>query len=188
VGDNAAYTADGFTSRRRRPTRTAHAAAFVKQILLDATSTPPGKGTAPKKLEKFQTGVYSCDVLRRILSTLQIPLMSSLTDRSELVGFFSYSREDDGTQKKLSALRERIEEETSALLGRTHKTFRMWQDVEAIEHGAQWQEKIKSAIAESVFFIPIITPRAVRSEQCKSELFWFLDREKEARSISPPVK
>src|SRR5262249_27006480 len=38
---------------------------------------------------------------------------------------------------------------------------------------------IKKGIAESVFFIPIITPTAVRSSYCKFEFQSFLAREKE---------
>src|SRR5262245_16284015 len=42
-----------------------------------------------------------------------------------------------------------------------------------------WEEEIKSAIAKSAFFIPIITPTAVRSYHCKFEFDSFLAREKE---------
>src|SRR5262249_31559524 len=42
-----------------------------------------------------------------------------------------------------------------------------------------WEDEIRSAIAESVFFIPIITPTAVRSHHCKFEFDSFLAREKE---------
>src|SRR5262249_55921928 len=46
-------------------------------------------------------------------------------------------------------------------------------------HGELWEDRIKTAIAESVFFIPIITPTAVRSYHCKFEFDSFLAREKE---------
>ena len=106
--------------------------------------------------------------------------MSSLADAPDLVGFFSYSREDDeGSGGKLSKLRERIQEELRLQLGRTMKDFRLWQDKVAIAHGGLWEDRIKSAIAESVFFIPIITPTAVVSPYCKFEFDSFLAREKE---------
>jgi hypothetical protein len=106
--------------------------------------------------------------------------MSSLADASDLVGFFSYSREDDtGSGGKLSKLRERIQEELRGQLGRTKRDFRLWQDKTAIAHGELWEDRIKTAIAESVFFIPIITPTAVRSYHCKFEFDSFLAREKE---------
>jgi TIR domain len=110
--------------------------------------------------------------------------MSSLADAPDLVGFFSYSREDDeDSGGKLSKLRERIQAELRVQLGRTRKDFRLWQDKVAIAHGELWEDTIKKGISESVFFIPIITPTAVRSSYCKFEFESFLAREKElARS------
>jgi len=104
--------------------------------------------------------------------------MSSLAEAPDLVGFFSYSREDDeDSGGKLSKLRERIQAELRGQLGRAN--FRLWQDKTAIAHGKLWEEEIKSAIAQSVFFIPIITPTAVRSRHWKFEFDSFLAREKE---------
>src|SRR5262245_12026288 len=106
--------------------------------------------------------------------------MSSLADASDLVGFFSYSREDDeDSGGKLSKLRERIQAELRGQIGRTKRDFRLWQDKTAIAHGELWEDRIKTAIAESAFFIPIITPTAVRSYHCKFEFDAFLAREKE---------
>jgi cobaltochelatase CobT len=106
--------------------------------------------------------------------------MASLADAPDLVGFFSYSREDDeGSGGRLSKLRERIQEELRGQLGRTKRDFRLWQDKTAIAHGKLWEDEIESAIAEAAFFIPIITPTAVRSHHCKFEFDSFLAREKE---------
>jgi len=106
--------------------------------------------------------------------------MSSLADRRELVGFFSYSREDDeGSNGALTKLRERIWRELRAQLGRTRGDFRLWQDIAAIPEGRLWEEEIELAIAESVFFIPIITPTTIRSQHCKREFELFLKREAE---------
>src|SRR5262249_39560658 len=106
--------------------------------------------------------------------------MSSLVDAADLVGFFSYSREDDeGSGGRLSKLRERIQEELRLQLGRTKRDFKLWQDKVAIAHGELWEDTIKKGISESVFFIPIITPTAVRSSYCKFEFESFLAREKE---------
>jgi cyclophilin family peptidyl-prolyl cis-trans isomerase len=106
--------------------------------------------------------------------------MSRLSELPELVGFFSYSREDDeDSYGALSALRERIQRELRAQLGRSTKTFRLWQDKEAIASGKLWEAEIKIGIWESVFFIPIITPTVVNSPYCKFELDAFLARENE---------
>jgi TIR domain len=97
--------------------------------------------------------------------------MSSLADLPELIGFFSYSREDDeGSHGALSTLRERIQHELRAQLGRSFKNFRLWQDKEAIPSGTLWESEIKNAVAQSVFFIPIITPTVVASPYCRFEL------------------
>ncbi len=98
--------------------------------------------------------------------------MSSLADLPELIGFFSYSRQDDEDSKAtLSELRDRIERELRGQLGRSKSNFRLWQDKEAISPGRLWEAEIKSAIGQSIFFIPIVTPTAVNSSQCKIE-FW----------------
>jgi hypothetical protein len=104
--------------------------------------------------------------------------MLSLADLPELVGFFSYSRDDDeGSMGALSSLRDAIQRELSAQLGRTKKNFRLWQDREAIAPGKLWETQIKTAIEQSVFFIPIVTPRTVKSSYCKHEFEAFLARE-----------
>jgi hypothetical protein len=106
--------------------------------------------------------------------------MASLADVPDLVGFFSYSRDDDDdSDGALSKLRERVQAGLRGHLGRTKRDFRLWQDKTAIVHGELWEDRIRTAIAESVFFIPIITPTAVRSHHCKFEFESFLAREKE---------
>jgi formylglycine-generating enzyme required for sulfatase activity len=103
--------------------------------------------------------------------------MSSLADLPDLVGFFSYSRSDDkNSVGALSLLRERISMELRLQLGRE---LRLWQDKEAIPFGALWADEIKKAIAESAFFIPIVSPSAVNSRHCRMEFEGFLAREAE---------
>src|SRR5215813_624880 len=102
--------------------------------------------------------------------------MSSLADLPELVGFFSYSRKDDeDSDGALSRLRDRIQKELRLQLGRN---FRLWQDTAAIPDGALWEQEIRQAIAESVFFIPIVTPTSVGSMHCRQEFDAFLARER----------
>ncbi len=105
--------------------------------------------------------------------------MNSLADLPELVGFFSYSRDDDeGSQGALSALRDAIQRELGAQLGRNRQNFRLWQDRAAIAPGRLWESEIKEAIAQSAFFIPMITPRVILSSHCRLEFKSFLAREK----------
>jgi hypothetical protein len=106
--------------------------------------------------------------------------MSALADIPEIIGFFSYSREDDlGSRGALSALRDAIQNELSAQLGRSQTDFRVWQDKAAISLGTLWEKEIAQGINQSVFFIPIITPRALRSHHCAFEFESFLAREAE---------
>jgi serine/threonine protein kinase len=106
--------------------------------------------------------------------------MSTLAELPELVGFFSYSREDDEAFRGgLSTLREGIYRELSAQLGRSKMSFRLWQDQAAIAPGKLWESEIKAAVDQALFFIPIVTPRAVKSNYCQFELEAFLAREKE---------
>jgi hypothetical protein len=102
--------------------------------------------------------------------------MSSLANQTELVGFFSYSRRDDQhSQGALSKLRSQIYNELRLQLG---FDFRLWQDTVAIQDGALWEDAIKHAISEAVFFIPIVTPSSVGSKHCRLEFEAFLEREK----------
>jgi WD40 repeat protein len=107
--------------------------------------------------------------------------MSSLDGYfSSLVGFFSYSRDDDtGSKGALSALRDAIQWELSGQLGRSIRNFKIWQDKAAIPVGTEWEEQIRLGISQSVFFVPIITPRVFRSENCALEFASFLARERE---------
>jgi hypothetical protein len=103
--------------------------------------------------------------------------MSSLADLPDLVGFFSYSRSDDkNSDGGLTLLRERIVKDLRLQLGRE---LRLWQDKEAIPFGSLWADEIKRAIAESAFFIPIVSPSAVNSRHCRMEFEGFLAREAE---------
>ena len=104
--------------------------------------------------------------------------MASLAQLPELVGFFSYSREDDEDFRgSLSALRDAIARDLRAQLGRSKRNFRLWQDQEAIAPGKDWEAEITRAVEQSVFFIPIVTPRAVGSDYCKLEFTSFVARE-----------
>ena len=106
--------------------------------------------------------------------------MRSLADTTEIVGFFSYSREDDeDSNGTLSLLRERIQRELRGQLGKSAREFRLWQDKEAIAPGKLWRAEIEAAISQSAFIIPIVSPTTVRSEVCQIEFDLFHKRERE---------
>jgi formylglycine-generating enzyme required for sulfatase activity len=103
--------------------------------------------------------------------------MSSLADLLELVGFFSYSHDDDvRSGGALALLRRRICGELGKRLGRK---LWLWQDEETIPNGPQWADEVRKAIAESVFFIPIVTPGLLKSDDFRAEFEACLARERE---------
>jgi hypothetical protein len=103
---------------------------------------------------------------------------TTLAEAEQVVGFFSYSRNDDeDSGGALSALREAIQRELRGQLGRSPMQLRLWQDKEAIKLGKLWENEIKKGTREAVFFIPIVTPTAIRSKHCRFEFEAFLERE-----------
>jgi hypothetical protein len=90
--------------------------------------------------------------------------MASPVDLTNLIGFFSYSRNDDeGDGGAVAALAHRIFLELRAQLGRNNENFKLWRDKDALAAGEHWKEKLKEAVSESVFFIQTVTTSAVNS-------------------------
>src|ERR1035441_10525551 len=92
------------------------------------------------------------------------------------VGFWSYAREDDtldgGNILQLSHL---IMEEYNLLSG---EPLNLFVDRNDIVWGQQWRERIDSSLAETTFFIPIITPRYFTRPECRRELLEFAAKAK----------
>src|SRR5579864_1269087 len=68
--------------------------------------------------------------LTSLSDQMRVPFMLSLADLPELVGFFSYAREDD--DGALATLREQITRELQVQLGRSARTLRIWPGKEEI--------------------------------------------------------
>jgi hypothetical protein len=49
----------------------------------------------------------------------------------------------------------------------------IWQDIQAIPPGADWAASIERTIGQTVFFIPIVTPRYLKSPHCHAEFQSF---------------
>lgn len=89
----------------------------------------------------------------------------------------SYTRRDDGffggrVTKFKSAL------ETGIQVVSGDRSFEIFQDIEGIELGQKWQQRLNEAISGSLFLIPIITPLFFESRPCRDELAKFLEHEK----------
>lgn len=88
------------------------------------------------------------------------------------IGFWSYATTDEqATRGRLSRLRADLANEIQLQVG--HPAVRIFQDAATISPGAAWEQTINEALAESSFFIPIITPGFLQSEWCTKELFRF---------------
>lgn len=101
------------------------------------------------------------------------------------VGFWSYARQDETLDKKLSAFRHLLIQELQQQYGRD--TVQLFQDVSTIDHGAAWETEIRRAIDQSNFFVPIITPNFVQSEWCIKEVRLFWERERALRATYPDI-
>ncbi len=94
---------------------------------------------------------------------------------SRTVAFFSYTHSDDeASQGLLSKIRETLEHRVRFYLGEPVEIF---QDVDSIKTGDDWERKLESALATAAYLIPILTPSLFRSDFCRREIQWFFDRE-----------
>jgi CheY-like chemotaxis protein len=91
--------------------------------------------------------------------------------------FLSYTRLDNeffGGQ--ITSLRKFLELGVKVVTGA--KDFGIFQDIDGIEFGQQWQKVLDQAISGALLLMPIITPLFFNSEGCRDELQKFLEHEK----------
>jgi hypothetical protein len=69
-----------------------------------------------------------------------------------------------------------IARELQAQIGQRPEVL-LWQDKEAIPYGSEWEQKIRDALGECSFLIPIVTPGFLQSRYCREELVLFRDKE-----------
>ena len=90
------------------------------------------------------------------------------------VGFWSYARQDDAhSDGQLSQLRAIV---GKAIVLQCGVEVTLWQDIAAIPYGADWAETIERTIGQTTFFIPIVTPRFLKSQFCRDEFVTFRQR------------
>lgn len=96
---------------------------------------------------------------------------------SQTQAFLSYTRIDDEFfGGAITALRGALELGVRVVTG--DRTFEIFQDIDGIELGEQWQTRLREALSEASFLIPIITPLFFSSDACRNELTRFIDHEK----------
>ncbi len=103
-------------------------------------------------------------------------LQSEAMSLEEVAGFWSYAHDDDtldgGTILELAHL---IEEEYNLLSG---EPLELFVDRSSIAWGDRWRERIDSALSQTTFFIPIVTPRYFTRTECRRELLEFAGKAK----------
>jgi hypothetical protein len=95
---------------------------------------------------------------------------------SQATAFLSYTRTDDDFHGGyITSFRKTLENAVHVVTGQ--KTFHVFQDVEGIVIGENWQKKLAEVIHESSFFIPMLTPLFFNSKPCREETTQFLEHE-----------
>lgn len=90
--------------------------------------------------------------------------------------FMSYVHFDDDFLKgAITRLKTELEINYRAANGSRLNVFL---DSDGIAWGEQWRERLHSALAASLFLIPIVTPSFILSQECRREFEDFLDLER----------
>jgi hypothetical protein len=105
------------------------------------------------------------------------------------IAFFSYARHDDkAVNGLLSKIRENLEVEVRVRAG--NEDLEVFQDTDDIDPGDIWETKLREAIDNSAFFIPVITPFYFTRQACRKELETWLTnyRSDSERKKIVPIK
>ncbi|MEU7083781.1 toll/interleukin-1 receptor domain-containing protein [Streptomyces achromogenes] len=86
-------------------------------------------------------------------------------------GFWSYTHRDDEIEDgRIQRLARKIANEFEGI---TAEELDVFIDKKNIKWGEEWRKRIDNALTGSVFFMPIITPRFLKSEECRREILHF---------------
>jgi hypothetical protein len=93
-------------------------------------------------------------------------------------GFWSYVHKDnDGMRGAILQVARDVQDEYGVITGGAE--LDLFLDNMKLKWGDKWRSQIRDAIAHSTFFIPIITPRYFKSEECRNELLGFAEQAQE---------
>ena len=94
----------------------------------------------------------------------------------ETTAVLSYTRKDDEFfGGYITAFRKSLELGVHVVTGR--EDFRVFQDIEGIVIGENWQKKIADVIDASTFLVPMLSPLFFNSDPCRDEVSLFLQHE-----------
>ncbi|MFE3016697.1 TIR domain-containing protein [Streptomyces sp. NPDC059256] len=90
---------------------------------------------------------------------------------SGAAGFWSYTHRDDEIEDgRIRRLANKIANEFEVI---TAEELHVFLDKEDIKWGDEWRNRIDTALTGSTFFMPIVTPRFFKSEECRREVLTF---------------
>ncbi|MDD9376938.1 toll/interleukin-1 receptor domain-containing protein [Streptomyces sp. ZAF1911] len=86
-------------------------------------------------------------------------------------GFWSYTHRDDEIEGgRIRRLALKIANEFEVI---TADELRVFLDKNDIKWGHEWRDRIDNALTSATFFMPIITPRFFKSDECRREVLTF---------------
>ncbi len=91
-------------------------------------------------------------------------------------GFWSYTHDDNEAEG--GRIRRLAKDIVAAYELRTADRLELFVDSMSIQWGDDWEQRVNTALAGTVFFIPILTPRFFRSKECRRELIKFAQEAK----------
>lgn len=92
------------------------------------------------------------------------------------IGFWSYAHDDNRLSGGAILELAHLIAEAFDLL--SAEQLRLFVDHDDIAWGDAWRERVNSALAQTTFFIPIITPRYFKQRECRRELLEFAAKAK----------
>jgi CheY-like chemotaxis protein len=96
----------------------------------------------------------------------------------QAVAFLSYTRKDDEFfGGYITAFRKTLESAVHVVTG--VEDFRLFQDVEGIVLGEQWQKKIADVVNLATCMLPMLSPLFFSSTACRQEVDLFFVRERQ---------
>lgn len=92
----------------------------------------------------------------------------------------SYTRKDDEFYGGyITAFRKTLETAVHVVSG--DEGFRLFQDIEGIVIGEQWQKRLAEVIGAANFLVPMVSPLFLNSQPCRQEIDLFLAHERELK-------